>query len=290
MTKRTVQLVLGVLLTLSLIPALILAWQRIQFERAYDTVGLTIDYQDVVIQARENGLTEEALLEQYKALGINGVSLFEDSLSRLVQQDKVIYRDGGSWRNERLSLGLDVSAIQSRETYLRSLVPGEAERFRAKYRFPTRTVRIDGNDWIAFPLEVGGLPAGPNLELISRLEALGFFVAYRPYEASSLADPGADFPEVPFIVYAGDSVTGGQHEAEVAEGHRAHRFDSHGRRGKRGTGGHGRTCPQEQGRARLRHSRRVASRAATRGNRQQVRPRRSRTQSPPVVHPSIRTH
>jgi Family of unknown function (DUF5693) len=207
-TKRTVQLVLGVLLTLSLIPALILAWQRIQFERAYDTVGLTIDYQDVVIQARENGLTEEALLEKYKALGIGGVSLFEDSLSRLVQQDKVIYRDGGSWRNERLSLGLDVSAIRSRETYLRSLVPGEAERFRAKYRFPTRTVRIDGNDWIAFPLEVGGLPAGPNLELISRLEGLGFFVAYRPYEASSLADPGADFPKVPFIVYAGDSVTG----------------------------------------------------------------------------------
>ncbi len=208
MTKKNLQSILGLLLTLSLIPALILAWQRIQFERDYDIVGLTIDYQDLVIQSRENGLTEDDLLKKYQALGIKGISLYEASLSRLVQQDRAVFRDGSSWRNERLSLGQDVSQIRSREYYLRSLVPGVAERFTAKYRYATRNVSIDGANWIAFPLDVAGLPAGPDLALIQKLEGMGFFVVYRPFEASSLVDPGADFPKVPFIVYAGDQVTG----------------------------------------------------------------------------------
>ena len=208
MTKTRLQFILAVLLSLSLIPALILAWQRIAFERAYNTVGLAIDYQDVIIQARENGLKEDDLLKQYQALGVNGVSSYEDTLSRLVQQDKVIYRDGSSWRNERLSLKLDVSQVKSREYYLRSLEAGVAERFTAKYKYLTRTARIDGEDWTVFSLDVGGLPAGPSMERIARLEGLGFFVAYRPFEASSLTSPGADFPKVPFIVYAGDQITG----------------------------------------------------------------------------------
>jgi hypothetical protein len=208
MTKQRLQFVLAVLLTLSLIPALILAWQRIAFERAYDTVGLTMDYLDVVIQARENGLTEDNLLERYRALGVRGVALYEDSLSRLVQQDRVVFRDGTSWRNERLSLGLDVSQVRSREFYLRSLEPGVAETFTAKYKYLTRKVRIDNQDWTAFQVDVAALPAGPNLELIKKLEGMGFYVAYRPYEASSLVNPGADFPRVPFLIYAGDQVTG----------------------------------------------------------------------------------
>ncbi len=215
MQKRQLQFVLGMLLTLSLIPALILAWQRIQFERAYNTVGLVIDYQDIVVQARENGLDEFELLKQYQREGINGVSVYETSLQRLVQFDRVIFRDGSSWRNERLSLGRDVSNVLSREYYLRSLEPGVAERFTAKYRYPTRTVRIDNQDWIAFPVDVGALPAGPDSALIAQLEALGLFIVYRPFEASSLTDPGADFPKVPYIVYAGDEVTGNSTEQKL---------------------------------------------------------------------------
>ncbi len=208
MQKRQLQLVLSVLLCISLIPALILAWQRIEFERNYNTVGLTIDYADVVQQARENGLETNDLLKQYKALGVGGVSVYEPSLGRLVQNDLVLYREGAEWRNQRLSLRLDVSEIQSKEFYLRSLKAGVAERFMAKYQYPTRQVRIDGQIWTAFPLNILSLPAGPDLELHAELEQMGFFVVYRPFESGALRDPGADFPKVPYIVYAGEEITG----------------------------------------------------------------------------------
>lgn len=212
MQKRQLQLILSVLLTISLIPALILAWQRIAFERSYNTVGLTIDYGDVVQQARENGLETQDLLKQYQALGINGIAVYEPSLGRLVQNDLVLYREGAEWRNQRLSLNLSVAGIQSNEYYLRSLKAGVAEAFTAKYQYPTRVVKIDGQNWTAFPLNVAASPAGPDLALHRQLEALGFYIVYRPYEASALRDPGADFPNVPYIVYAGDEITGNSTE------------------------------------------------------------------------------
>jgi hypothetical protein len=206
--KQQLQLIFSILLTLSLIPALILAWQRIAFERNYNTVGLSIDYGDVVQQARENGLETNDLLKRYKALGVNGVSVYEPSLGRLVQNDLVLYREGSEWRNQRLSLRLDVSEIRSKEFYLRSLKAGVAERFMTKYQYPTRQVQIDGQFWTAFPLNILALPAGPDLALHSELEALGFYVVYRPFESGALRDPGLDFPRVPFVVYAGDEITG----------------------------------------------------------------------------------
>lgn len=212
MQKRQLQQILSILLTISLIPALILAWQRIEFERTYNVVGLTLDYGDVVQQARENGLETSELLKRYRALGVGGISVYEPSLGRLVQNDLVVYREGAEWRNQRIGLGQDVSSIQSREFYLRSLQPGVSERFTAKYQYPTRQVTIDGARWTAFPLNILALPAGPDLELNAELEALGFFVVYRPFEAGALRDPGADFPKVPYIVYAGDEITGNSTE------------------------------------------------------------------------------
>ncbi|MFN3266799.1 MAG: DUF5693 family protein [Deinococcales bacterium] len=212
MQKRRLQQILSILLTISLIPALILAWQRIEFERSYNVVGLTIDYGDVVQQARENGLETAELLKRYRALGVGGVSVYEPSLGRLVQNDLVVYREGAEWRNQRIGLGQDVSQIQSKEFYLRSLKPGVAERFTAKYQYPTRQVSIDGVRWTAFPVNILALPAGPDLDLNAQLEALGFFLVYRPFEAGALRDPGADFPKVPYIVYAGDEITGNSTE------------------------------------------------------------------------------
>ena len=72
LSKNLLRLTLSILLTLSLIPALLMAWQRIQFERNYNTLAMVIDYIDVLKQARDNGLPVETLLERYKALGVGG--------------------------------------------------------------------------------------------------------------------------------------------------------------------------------------------------------------------------
>ena len=215
MSRSRVQLILSILLTISLIPALISALQRVQFERNYNTVALVMDYPDVVRQARENGLDEQELLARYKALGVAGVSIYEPSLQRLVQTDRVVYRAGSDWRNERISMNQDVTQIRSNEYYLRSLEPGAAEGFVAKYRYKTRQVTVDGTRWIAFPLDVSALPAGPDQKLIENLQSQGFFIVYRPFNALALANPGNDLPDVPYIVYAGDEVLGNGDETKL---------------------------------------------------------------------------
>ena len=208
MLKTNLQKILAILLTVSLIPAVLLAVQRIRFESNYQTVGVVMDYIDAVKQARENGMLEEDLFAHYKALGVNGFAVYENALVKLVQQDKVVYRDGSSWRNERLSIGKSVAGIESRKYYLRSLVPGTVGRFISKYKYRYEPVKIDGVQWLSLAIDIGGLAAGPDLALIASLEKQGFFVVYRPYEQGSLTDPGADFPNVKYIVYAGDEVTG----------------------------------------------------------------------------------
>lgn len=214
--KTNFQKILALLLTLSLIPAVLLAWQRVQFETKYQTVGVVMDYIDAVKQARENGMREEDLFAHYKSLGVNGFALYENALVKLVQQDKVVYRDGSNWRNERLSIGKGVTGIESRKYYLRSIVPGTVGNFIKKYRYRYEPVTIDGVEWLSLPIDIGGLAAGPDLALIANLEKQGFFVVYRPYEESSLVDPGSDFPGVKYIVYAGDQVTGNS-EAQKLE-------------------------------------------------------------------------
>jgi hypothetical protein len=206
--KTNLQKILALLLTVSLIPAVILGVQRVQFESNYQTVGVVMDYIDTVKQARENGMREQDLFAHYKSLGVNGFALYENALVKLVQQDKVVYRDGSAWRNERLSLGKSVAGIESRNYYLRSLVPGTVGKFIAKYKYRYQPVNIDGVKWLSFSIDIGGLAAGPDTALITNLEKQGFFVVYRPFEESSLVDPGSDFPNVKYIVYAGDQVTG----------------------------------------------------------------------------------
>ena len=161
-----------------------------------------------VKQARENGMREKDLFAHYKVLGVNGFAVYENALGKLVVQDKVVSRDGSSWRNERLSIGLSVQGIESKKFYLRSLEPGAVGKFISKYNYRYEKVKIDGLQWLAFPIELGSLAAGPDLALIASLEKQGFFVVYRPYEQASLVDPGSDFPNVKYIVYAGDEVTG----------------------------------------------------------------------------------
>ena len=206
--KTNLQKILAVLLTVSLIPAVLLAVQRIRFESNSQTVGVVMDYIDAVKQARENGMREKDLFAHYKVLGVNGFAVYENALGKLVVQDKVVSRDGSSWRNERLSIGLSVQGIESKKFYLRSLEPGAVGKFISKYNYRYEKVKIDGLQWLAFPIELGSLAAGPDLALIASLEKQGFFVVYRPYEQASLVDPGSDFPNVKYIVYAGDEVTG----------------------------------------------------------------------------------
>ncbi|MBZ9713311.1 DUF5693 family protein [Deinococcus multiflagellatus] len=195
-------LLLGALL-LSLIPAVLLAYGRVTYEQSQKTAALVMDYPAVAAQARRFGLDPEALLSRYQKLGVNGVGLYEDVIGNLVQRGEVILKTGAD-----LLADIPGAPVKAQNVYLRSVVPGAAEALPARYTIPTRTVQFGGQTWVEWPTDPTFLPTGPNRELLSRLQARGLTVVYRPYADDALRDPGADWPDVPFVLFNGEEVIG----------------------------------------------------------------------------------
>ncbi|WP_102128320.1 DUF5693 family protein [Deinococcus planocerae] len=193
---------LGVIL-LSLIPALMLAWNRVAYEQAQKTVAVVVDYPALVGQARRVGLEPQALLDRYKALGVNGVAVYEDVIGSLAQRGQIYVRSGADLAVENPGAGVNPQLI-----YMRSLVPGVAEALPARYTIPTRQVTIGGQRWVAWPTDPNFLPAGPNRQLVENLKAQGLTLVYRPYDDEAVRQPGADWPDVPFVAFTGDEVIG----------------------------------------------------------------------------------
>ncbi|MEF2279028.1 DUF5693 family protein [Deinococcus sp. YIM 134068] len=193
---------LGVIL-LSLIPALVLAWQRVGYEQGQKTVAVVVDYPALVQQARRVGLEPQALLDRYKALGVNGVSIYEDVIGSLEQRGQIYVKSGADLAFENPGAGVNPQFV-----YMRSLVPGAAEALPARYTIPTREVTIAGQRWLSWPTDPSFLPAGPNRELIASLGAQGLVLVYRPYDDEAVREPAADWPDVPFVAFTGDEVIG----------------------------------------------------------------------------------
>ncbi|BBN93299.1 hypothetical protein DEIGR_100046 [Deinococcus grandis] len=199
---RLTPLLLGLIL-LSAIPALILAVQRVQHEQAQKTAALVMDYPAVVTQARRFGRDPLDLLAEYQRQGINGVGIYEDVIGNLAQRGEVYLKSGADLRAETGD-----AAVSPRNFYLRSLKPGVAEALPARYTIPTRTVQVDGQTWTEWPTDPTFLPVGPDEALIGTLKARGFMLVYRPYADDAVREPGADWPDVPFVIFNGEEVIG----------------------------------------------------------------------------------
>ncbi|GMA14736.1 DUF5693 family protein [Deinococcus metallilatus] len=205
-TRSRLTVPLLAVILLSLIPALVLAWQRVQFEQAQKTVALVMDYPAMAVQAQRVGLEPQALLDRYKALGVNGAAVYEDVIGNLVQRGDLYERRGSDLAAENPGEGVNPQWV-----YMRALTPRGAEELRTlpgRYTIPTREVTIAGQKWLGWPTDPDFLPAGPNMPLINDLKAQGLVVVYRPYDDEALRDPAGDWPDVPFIAFTGDEVIG----------------------------------------------------------------------------------
>ena len=65
---------------LSLLPALALAYERVNYEQSQRTVALVMDYPAMKSQADRYGRDVLDLLSDYHRLGVNGVAVYEDVL------------------------------------------------------------------------------------------------------------------------------------------------------------------------------------------------------------------
>ncbi|MBB5233758.1 hypothetical protein HNQ09_001188 [Deinococcus budaensis] len=201
---------------LSLIPALVLAWQRVAFEQGEKTVALVMDYPAMAVQAQRVGLTPQQLLDRYKALGVNGAAVYEDVIGNLEQRGEVYVRRGADLAAENPGAGVDPQAA-----YMRALRPGGLDGLSGRYTIPTREVQIGGQTWLEWPTDPSFLPAGPNEALIASLKAQGLVTLYRPYDDVAVRAPGADWPDVPFVAFTGDEVIGARTPERLAQIDRA---------------------------------------------------------------------
>jgi hypothetical protein len=202
-TRHRLALPLLAVILLSLVPALLLAWQRVAFEQAQKTAALVMDYPAVAVQAQRVGLTPQQLLDRYKALGVNGVAVYEDVIGNREQRGELYLRRGADLAAENPGEGINPQAV-----YMRALRPGALDGLTARYTIPTREVGIGGQTWLEWPTDPGFLPAGPNTALIADLKAQGLVTVYRPYDDVAVREPGADWPDVPFVAFTGDEVIG----------------------------------------------------------------------------------
>lgn len=193
------------LVLLSFIPALILTFQRIAYERAQKTTALVMDYPALVTQARRYGLEPQALLDKYRALGVNGVALYEDTIASLEQRGDVYLKSGAD-----LAADFPRQNVKTNAVYMRANNLAVAEALTKRFTIPTREVTVGGEKWIEWPSDPRYLPAGPNTALVDDLKKQGLVLVYRPYNDESIPvnRVGTDWPDVPFIVFNGDEVIG----------------------------------------------------------------------------------
>lgn len=131
--KRSLKLLLFLFLALGVAVSLKIGLERIKVERAYRTVTLAVDYQEVGKLAWWAGLKEEEVLERFKAQGVNAVLFKEQTLADLVPQYLRIYssdeaarlfpQDKSRFRAGRLYLVGDRTILERVKTHLENKLP-----------------------------------------------------------------------------------------------------------------------------------------------------------------------
>ena len=89
---------LWLLIILSLIPAFFLVVKRIRAEGSQRTVTLVMDEQALATQAEYYGMTAFELGEHYRTLGLNGVAIYEETVSSFAAKDEIVMLFGSSLR------------------------------------------------------------------------------------------------------------------------------------------------------------------------------------------------
>ena len=211
MTLTPLRRILWLVVLLSLVPAAVLAARRVAAEGTSVRVAMVMDEQALADQAALVGLTSIELGLRYKALGLTGVALYEDTIETLVNKGYAVAMLGSEARSQAAARGEAPPAVPADSTMVSAVVSGALDRLIAKNVPAARVFEHLGRDWYVWPGDVRTtLPAGPDEAELRRWDAAGFDIAYRPRNAPyRLVDPGADLPAVAnYLVYAGTQVAG----------------------------------------------------------------------------------
>ena len=216
MTRAALQRILWACVLLSLIPGFILAVRRVEAEGTSRTVTVVMDEPALAEQAAYLGVSSFELGERYRALGLNGIALYEDAFDTAETAGRILMLTGAEARELALSLGEslgenvdELGEIPANSTLVTGLEPGVMTHILAKNAPAPQEVMLDGRTWYAYPGEGDTRPAGPDLTALKRWSDAGWDVAYRPRNYPNLMEVGEDFPEeAHYLIHSGLQVAG----------------------------------------------------------------------------------
>lgn len=201
--------ILWLVVLLSLIPASLLVWRRVQAEEASTTATLVIDEAALREQAEFIGVTPLELAERYRAAGLNGIALYEDTFETASDKGRIAMLTGNGARALALALGEALPDVPGKSTLVREIEPGALESALAKNGPEARTIIIGGDSWYVYPGEGKERPIGPDVTSVERWTAAGFDIAYRPKNYANLQSVGEDFPiQANYLIHMGTEVAG----------------------------------------------------------------------------------
>ena len=207
-TKRFLWLIV----LLSLIPGLILAYTRGRVEGGSTSVTLLMDEQALGEQAAFLGTTSFELGERYRAAGLNGIALYEETFETLAAAGEVALLSGNAARAEDALSAGDIT-VPANSVLVTALEPDALRPTLAKNTPEPQEISFGNTTWYAYPDPGDGegeeRPAGPNREEVERWAEAGWDIAYRPYNYPGLREVGADFPtEANYLIHGALEVAG----------------------------------------------------------------------------------
>ncbi len=190
----------GVLLLAVLsLPALL---PRMQAERPGPVV-LIMDGEEVADQARLTGKTFMQVMQEYRALGVEGVALYEQPVRNWVSRGLLAYHPSNT-----LQLVYPNAQIKPGWFYLTGPT-ALLDSTVARWNIPSEKVLIGTQTWLATPVNVDFFPAGYDLALARELKAEGFYLVARPFDHPYRRyDVELIPPETDAVVFAGLDVLG----------------------------------------------------------------------------------
>lgn len=206
MNLRSLLRITVLLATVLSLPAL---FPRMQAERPGPVV-LIMDGEEVAHQARFTGKTFMQLMQEYRALGVEGVALYEQSVRNWVARGLLTYHPANT-----LQLVYPNAQIRPGWFYLTG-PQALLDAMSARWNIPTEKVLIGTQTWLAAPGNLEFFPAGYDLALARELKAHGFYLAVRPFD-----HPYRKYnvelipPETDVVVFAGLDALGYKEDLEA---------------------------------------------------------------------------
>jgi hypothetical protein len=201
------------LVLLSLIPASVVVWARVQTEAGSETVTLLMDEPALAEQAAYGDVDAFTLATRLREEGLNGIALYEKTLETLAADGQIALLPGPLATAQALAAPERLE-LPPRSLLVREIREGALAGLLAKTYPRPPTVPFGGALWFVLSepnaVDRAGAqrPAGPDRAQLERYRAAGWDLAYRPANYPNLQGVGRDFPEVDYLIHAGLEVAG----------------------------------------------------------------------------------